>query len=207
MLETPKYKKTQRARHTRALQPFVLLVSCPQLSTVTAQKVFLRFAPSRIYSPSSSLGSMKLNLSAILLSSLCVCAVAQIGPKASSCKSSFAFVYTDKLGNKYESVQGNQLKKIQQQLSKKVHGSVCIVDEGSPDYIFDVHAYGKTRVVSGTEYPYTEYVLEIHTGNTPFELVHTFSRATRLGRGSDSESPIVVLVEDAATWLSLHPAG
>jgi hypothetical protein len=144
---------------------------------------------------------------AALLFVLYGAAPAQIGPKPSSCKASFGFMYTDKLGNKYESVQGRELKEIQQRLSKKQHGSVCIIDEGVPDYIFSVRAYPKTRVVDGTEYPYTEYVLEVHRGSEPFELVHTFSRTTRLGRGSESASPIVSLVEDAAAYLRLYPKG
>lgn len=134
-------------------------------------------------------------------------ALAQIGPKSPSCRTSFGFSYTDKLGNKYESVQGKELKEIQQRLSKKQHGSVCIIDEGVPDYIFDVRAYPKTRVVEGTEYSYTEYVLELHRGSEPFELVHTFSRTTRLGRASENTSPIISLVEDAATYLSVYPKG
>ena len=117
-------------------------------------------------------------------------------------------MYTDKLGNKYESVQGKELKEIQQQLSKKQHGTVCMIDEGVPAYIFNVHAYPKTRLVDGTEYPYTEYTLDIHRGNEPFDLVHTFSRSTHPGRHhSESTSPIIDLVEDAAAWLSLYPNG
>jgi hypothetical protein len=117
-------------------------------------------------------------------------------------------MYTDKLGNKYESVQGTQLKGIQHQLSKKQRGTVCIIDEGVPDYILSIRAYPKIRMVEGTEYPYTEYVLEIHRGSQPFDLVHTLSRATLLGpRHSESASPIVDLVEDAAAWLSLYPEG
>jgi hypothetical protein len=133
--------------------------------------------------------------------------LAQIGPKPQSCKASFGFAYTDKLGNKYESVQGKELKEIQQRLSKKQHCSVCIIDEGAPDYIFDVRAYPKTRVVDGTEYSYTEYILELHRGSEPFELVHTFSRTTLFGRASESRSPIINLVEDAAAYLSAYPRG
>jgi len=133
--------------------------------------------------------------------------LAQIGPKSSSCRTSFGFSYTDKLGNKYESVQGKELKEIQQRLSKKQHGSVCIIDEGAPDYIFDARAYPKTRVVDGTEYSYTEYILELHRGSEPFELVHTFSRTTLFGRASESTSPIINLVEDATAYLSAYPKG
>jgi hypothetical protein len=152
--------------------------------------------------------SMKLTSIAILTLVAFATALAQIGPKPSSCKTSFGFMYTDKLGNKYESVQGKELKEIQQQLSKKQHGSVCMIDEGVPAFIFSVRAYPKTRMVEGTEYPYTDYVLEIHRGNEPFELVHTFLRSTHTGRHhSESTSPIIDLVEDAATWLSLYPNG
>jgi len=134
-------------------------------------------------------------------------ALAQIGPKPPSCKASFGFAYTDKLGNKYEGVQGKELKEIQQRLSKKQRGSVCIIDEGAPDFIFYLRAYSKTRVVNGTEYPYTEYILEVHRGSEPFELVHTFSRSTHLGRNSEDTSPIINLVEDAAAYLSAYPKG
>lgn len=151
---------------------------------------------------------MKLPLIATLMLPLCATAIAQVGPKPSSCKTSFGFMLTDKLGNKYESVQGKELKEIQQRLSKKQHGSVCIIDEDVPDYIFSVHAFSKTRLDEGTEYPYTEYVLEIHRGKEPFALVHTFSRSTHLGRHhSESTSPVIDLIEDAAAWLSLYPNG
>ena len=77
-----------------------------------------------------------------------------------------------------------------------------------PDYIFSPRAYAKTRMAAGTEYPYTEYVLEIHRGVAPFELVHTLSRVSRLGaRSSDRSSPIIDLVEDAAAWLGQYPQG
>jgi hypothetical protein len=151
---------------------------------------------------------MKLKLIVTLMLPLCFPAMAQVGPKPSSCKASFGFVLTDKLGNKYEGVQGKELKTIQKRLSKKQHGSVCIIDEDVPDYIFSVQAYSKTRVADGTEYPYTEYVLEIHRGKDPFALVHTFSRSTYLGRyASESTAPVIDLVEDAAAWLSQYPNG
>ncbi len=151
---------------------------------------------------------MKLALIAHLGLVLCAPALAQIGPKPSSCQVSFGFMYTDKLGNKYESLQGKELKEVQQRLSKKQHGNVCIIDEDIPDYIFSVDAYPKTSMEEGTEYPYTEYVLEIHRANEPFELVHTFSRPTHLGRHhSESTSPIIDLIEDAAAWLSQYPKG
>jgi hypothetical protein len=150
--------------------------------------------------------TMKLTVIAILILGIFTPALSQIGPKPSSCKISLGFMYTDKLGNKYESVQGKELKEIQQQLSKKQHGTVCMTDEGVPAYIFSVHAYPKTRMVEGTEYPYTGYVLEIHQGKDPFELVHTFSRSTHAGRHhSESTSPIIDLVEDGAAWLNLNP--
>ena len=145
---------------------------------------------------------------ATLILALCAPSLAQIGPRPSSCKTSFGFAYTDKLGNKYEGAQGKELKEIQQRLSKKQHGSVCIIDEGVPNYIFSVRAYPKTRMFEGTEYPYTEYVLEIRRGNEPFELVHTFSKSSHLGRRhSESASPLIELVEDAAAWLSQYPNG
>ncbi|HKT89490.1 MAG TPA: hypothetical protein VJQ59_13690 [Candidatus Sulfotelmatobacter sp.] len=145
--------------------------------------------------------------SAILLLALCTSALAQIGEKPASCTTSFGFIYTDKLGNKYESVRGKELREIQARLSKKQHGRICIIDSGAPDYVFAVQAFAKTRVVNGTEYPYTEYVLEVHRGGKPFELIHTFSRSTRLGRASESESPIISLVEDAAAYLEMYPSG
>ncbi len=151
---------------------------------------------------------MKLTVRAAIVFALCASASAQIGPKPSSCTISFGFIYTDKLDNKYESVQGKELREIQQRLSKKQHGRVCIVDEGAPDYIFSVRAYPKVRTVEGTDYSYNEYILEIHRGNDPYELVHTFSRSSRLGRRhSESSSPMIDLVEDAAAWLSVNPKG
>lgn len=153
-------------------------------------------------------GLAKLALTATLMLAACAPALAQIGPKPSSCKTSFGFAYTDKLGNKYESIQGKELREVQQRLSKKQHGQVCIIDEGTPDYIFSARAYPKTRMADGTEYPYTEYILVIHRGKEPFELVHTLSRSSHLGRHhSESTSPLVDLVEDAATWLSQYPNG
>ena len=151
---------------------------------------------------------MRLVRGGTLLLALCVSALAQAGPKPSSCRTSFGFTYTDKLGNKYESAQGAELKEIRKRLAKKQHGAVCIIDEGVPDYIFSPRAYAKTRMAAGTEYPYTEYVLEIHRGVAPFELVHTLSRVSRLGaRSSDRSSPIIDLVEDAAAWLGQYPQG
>lgn len=151
---------------------------------------------------------MRVVQSGSLLLALCATVLAQAGPKPSSCRTSFGFAYTDKLGNKYESVQGPKLKEIRKRLSKKQHGAVCIIDEGVPDYIFSLQASPKARTVAGTEYPYTEYVLEIHRGAAPFELVHTLSRSSRLGaRNSESRSPIIDLVEDAAAWLGQYPLG
>jgi len=151
---------------------------------------------------------MRLVRGGTLLLALGVSALAQAGPKPSSCRTSFGFTYTDKLGNKYESAQGAELREIQKRLAKRQHGSVCIVDEGVPGYIFSLQAYAKTRMAGGTQYTYTEYVLEIHRGSAPFELVHTLSRASRLGvRNSESSSPIIDLVEDAAAWLDQYPQG
>jgi hypothetical protein len=151
---------------------------------------------------------VNLTLSATIMLAACAPGLAQIGAKPSSCKASFGFAYTDKPGNKYESIQGKELKEIQQRLSKKQHGEVCIVDEDVPDYIFSARAFAKTRMADGIEYPYTEYLLEIHRGKEPFELVHTLSRSSHLGRHhSESTLPLVDLVEDAAAWLSQYPNG
>jgi hypothetical protein len=54
------------------------------------------------------------------------------------CKVSFAFDYTDRLNNNYRSIQGKQLKQVQDKLKK--YGDVCYAgDDTSADYIFFVH--------------------------------------------------------------------
>jgi len=49
---------------------------------------------------------MKLFRLVVLLLAVSAPALTQAGPKPASCKHSFGFMYADKLGNKYESVQG-----------------------------------------------------------------------------------------------------
>ena len=151
---------------------------------------------------------MKSMQTIVLLLAVSAPVAGQIGPKPPSCKTSFGFVYTDKLGNKYESVQGKELKEIQERLSKKQHGTACIIDEGAPDYIFSVRGNAKTRLVDGTEYPYTEYKLEVHRGASPFELMHTFSRSSLPGRHrAENSAPIIDLIEEAAAYLGRYPEG
>ena len=147
---------------------------------------------------------MKFFQFAAMLLSMCLPMLAQAGPKPPSCKYSFGFVYTDKLGNKYESVQGKELKEIQQRLAKKQHGDICVIDEGVPDYIFSVHAEQGSRLINGNELYFNRYTLEIHKGHDPFDLVHVFARSTpaRVRVGNENEGLIIDLVDDAAKWLS-----
>jgi hypothetical protein len=147
---------------------------------------------------------MKLFQSAALLLAMCVPALGQAGPKPTSCKYSFGFMYTDKLGNKYDSVQGKELKEIQQRIAKKQHGDVCVIDEGLPDYIFSVRAKQGSRIVDGNELYFNQYTLEIHRGKDPFELEHVFARSTLPGvrAANENRGIIIDLVEDAAKWLS-----
>jgi len=147
---------------------------------------------------------MKLFQVTALLFAMSIPALSQAGPKPTSCKHSFGFMYADKLGNKYESLQGTELKDVQQRLAKKQHGEVCVIDEGVPDYIFNVRAEQGSRLINGSELYFNQYTLEIHKGRDPFELEHVFARSTpaRLRVANENRRVIVDLVEDAAKWLS-----
>ncbi len=125
---------------------------------------------------------------AALLLAFCAPALTQAGPKLQSCKYSFGFMYTDKLGNKYESVQGKELQEIQQRIAKKHRGEVCLIDEGVPDYIFSVRAEEGSRLLNGNELYFNRYTLELHRGKDPFELEHVFARSSHSGIREPSEN-------------------
>jgi hypothetical protein len=152
----------------------------------------------------SGVDGMKLFQLVALLLAVCSPGLTQAGPKLPSCKYSFGFMYTDKLGNKYESLQGKELRELQQRIAKKQRGNVCVVDEGVPDYIFSVRGEQGSRFLDGNELYFNKYTLEIHRGKDPFELEHVFARSTHpsLLVAGENRGTIIDLVEDGAKWLS-----